>query len=113
MIPAPPSDVRSYIKQVAATLRAREANMHRGKPAALEALDRKSDLELVTRWAWTAAIMGAVVCFAGGPLLLIIIHPFLPVLIYKLFWALVIVGMGCVALMFAAAAWLTFNPPGE
>jgi protein-S-isoprenylcysteine O-methyltransferase Ste14 len=87
--------------------------MLRGQPEQLEALDRQTDAELVTRWAWRAAIVGALGCFVLAPVLLGIFGHFLPVLIYKLFWALTVAGMGCVCLMFAAAAWLTFQPPTE
>jgi hypothetical protein len=105
--------INGYIKRVASTVRAREADILRGNPDALAALERRSDVEVVTRWAWTSAIMGAIAAFLIAPFVLSILNRFLPTIIYELLWLLLKLGMGCVVLMFAAAAWLTFKPISE
>jgi hypothetical protein len=105
--------IKAYIKQIAAIVRVREANILRGRPEALVALEHRSDVELVTRWAWTSAIVGAIATFLIAPFVLSALYRLLPTIIYDLLWFLLKVVMGCVMLMFAAAAWLTFKPISE
>ena len=103
--------VTAYIKKMAHTLRAREADMLRGKPDLLSALDHQSDIELVTRWAWTSAIVGALISFVGIPLVLNIFDHIVPLIIYQFLWLLLKLSMLFVLLMFGAAVWLTLKPP--
>lgn len=85
--------------------------MLRGKPELLATLDHQSDIQLVTRWAWTAAIVGFLVSFVGIPIFLNIVQNLVPLIIFQFFWLVLKVSMFCVVLMFIAAAWLTFKPP--
>jgi hypothetical protein len=108
-----PEAVNNYIKQIAAKLRAKQADVLRGQPELLDRLEHQTDSELVTRWAWTAFIVGAIATFVGCPIILAILQRWTPMGLFNLLWMFVKMGMGCVVLMFAAALWLTFNAPSE
>jgi hypothetical protein len=102
--------IAAYIKQIAMKVRAKEAEMLRGDPDRLAALDARPDVELVAKWAWTSAIVGAITTFGIG-VALNLLENLVPLFVYSLLWLLLKLVVLSVLLMFAAAAWLTFKPP--
>lgn len=100
-------------RQVAIYLREKEAHMCRGQIDRLNALDQMSDKELLVRWSWRSAILGAIIAFLGGPLLINIVRLFLPELLLKLVWALIQVSMVLSMMMLGTAMYLTVSDRGE
>lgn len=109
----PPEKFNAYCKQVADYLRAREANVLRGQPARLQQLDQITDLDLLKKWSWMSAIVGAIVTFAGMPLGLMIVKIFMPALIMNVLWLLTKFCMAVSCALFALAAYFTFFTPKD
>jgi formate hydrogenlyase subunit 3/multisubunit Na+/H+ antiporter MnhD subunit len=107
LLPAPPK-FDHYIKQVAAYLRAREANLLRGQPEHLQQLDQLSDLDLLKKWSWLSAIVGGIASCGVLPLALIVLHSLLPTILLQLLWAVTKVAIGLTCAMFALAIYFTF-----
>jgi hypothetical protein len=107
MLPVP-KRFNEYCTKVAAYLRAREANLLRGRTDQLQALDRTTDLDLLKKWSWLSAIVGGLFSCLGLPLLLTIIGHFLPLVLLQLFYAVMKVCIGLTCAMFALAAYFTF-----
>ena len=97
-----------YYKRVAAKLRSSEANFCRGQPELLNRLDQTTDLDLMTKWAWKSAIIGAIFAFAGLPLFLMLVSSFLPTVLNEILWFILKLSMGLAGLMFGLAAYFTF-----
>jgi hypothetical protein len=96
-----------YKREVAAYIREKQAHMARGQLPALQALESRSDDELLQRWAWTSAISGAIFSFLFAPLALSLLHNLVPYLLVKLLWAVTQVCMGLTLLMFGVAVYFT------
>jgi hypothetical protein len=111
MMSEPIFNTQVYLKQVAKKIRAKQAEMLRGKPEALIALEHQGDREVLARAAWTAAIVGAISAFIAAPFLVGFIERWLPAMMVSLLWLLVKVAMLLVLLMFGAAVWLTLKEP--
>ncbi len=107
MLPVP-RNIDSYVKQVSAFLREREANIRRGQPQNLQLLDQMTDLDLIKKWSWMSSIVGSLVSFAALPLAAMVLGSFLPVLLNHFVWAVIKVCMGLSCVMFAVAAYFTF-----
>jgi hypothetical protein len=112
LLPAPPK-INDYCKQVAAYLRAREANLLRGRREELQQLDQMSDLDLLKKWAWMSAIVGGIVSCGGLPLALILLHSLLPMILLQILWAVTKVAIGMTCAMFALAIYFTFFAPAD
>ncbi|HEY9791416.1 MAG TPA: hypothetical protein V6D22_13515 [Candidatus Obscuribacterales bacterium] len=91
-------------------VRAKEAEMLRGNLEQLAALDAQPDVEVVAKWAWTSAIVGAITVFGIG-VSLNLFQNLVPLFVYSFLWLILKLAVLSVLLMFSAAAWLTFKPP--
>jgi hypothetical protein len=110
MLPVP-KQFDDYCTKVAAYLRAREANLLRGKPDLLQSLDETTDLDLLKKWSWLSTIVGALVSCLAFPLALNVLHIIAPPIIMQLLVSIMKVCMGLTFAMFALAAYFTFFVP--
>lgn len=105
--------IDDYSTRVAARLREREANSMRGQPEQLRQLELTTDLDLLKKYSWTAAIIAAGVTFIAAPLAASVFRLFLPQILIQLLWAVVKLGMAFSCILFGLAAYFTFWKENE
>lgn len=99
--------MQTYIGRVAGELRRREAEMHRGNIARLEALEQTSDRGLICKWGWISSACGAVFSFLVLPIFIGIFQSLVPGWACLLLWSFAKVSMALVLLMFLVSLYFT------
>ncbi len=103
-----PQRLEQYSTKLSAFLREREANGLRGQPEMLHELEMTTDSDLLRKFSWKVAIIGAGVAFFIGPLLAMVLRSLLPGILNQALWVIIKLGMALSCALFGLAAYLTF-----
>jgi len=97
-----------YSAKLSAFLREREANGLRGQPEMLHELEMTTDSDLLRKFSWKVAIIGAGVAFFAAPLMATVLRSLLPEILAHALWAVIKIAMAFSCALFGVAAYLTF-----
>jgi hypothetical protein len=100
---------QTYSAKAALYLRGKEANLLRGQPDRLHELELVTDSDLLRKYTWRMAIIGAGISFFIAPLAVSVLRFMLPELLVHILWFMVKVAMGAAGLVLALALYYTFG----
>lgn len=100
---------QSYSAKAALHLRAKEANLLRGQPERLRELELVTDADLLRKYSWRMAIIGAGISFFAAPLAVSLLRFMLPSVVTHVLWLAVKVAMAAAGLVLALALYYTFG----
>jgi hypothetical protein len=95
------------IRFIATQLRALELFRARGNAERVQEIGHSSDDELIRKWLWVLAIVGAPACFIVTPFVISLLQPFLYPWLASGLWVVAKTSMVLVFLIFVLAAFFT------